>query len=196
MLGMETYKRKFERLANNLKNLGYEFEEDPVAGTSQNTADLIKDIEKEAGVIPKRLKDFYLTIGGINFLGRYPKWNFVEYPDPIVVFTIEHVYYEFKDFLKDKEYYLREHGGKFLIPISPDYYHKEDVSGGMWYNVPIPNNSEDPVIEDERHKFGFTKYLNHALDNGGFCALDGKGREYGYPMDKILEGVWPGWERG
>lgn len=187
---MQTYKQKFEKLANNIKNLGYEFEERPISGPAQDTIGLIEEIEKETGLIPQRLKDFYLTIGGLNFSGKHPCWNFVKYPDPIIIYPInDDVYYEFKEFLDDKELYLDNQYGKFLIPISPDYYHKENVSGGMWYNIPIPNNSENPVIKDERHKLPFTNYLDHALDNGGFCALDGKGHEYGYPMDKILEGL-------
>jgi len=189
MKEMEEYKRKFEKLTSNLNYLGYQFQEEPIKSPCKEAADIIRQIEKEAGIIPMALKDFYLTIGGINFKDKHPKWNFVEYPDPIVIFPVEDVYYEFKDFLVDKEYYLYHHNGKFLIPISPDYYHKENVSGGMWYNIPIPNSSEDPVIEDERHKLSFTKYLDHALENGGFCSLDGNGNRLGYPMDKILEEV-------
>lgn len=186
---VQRYKDRFEKLAANLRRLGYVFSETPVIGPHPQCEELIAAVEKELGPVPATLKEFYRVVGGINFMGRHPEWNFVEYPDPIVVLALDEVHYEFAEFLQDKDRYLEERGGKFFIPIAPDYYHKEDVSGGMWYNVAIPNGLEDPVIAAEPHKLPFTQYLDHALANGGFCSLDGRGQELGYPMDKILDGV-------
>lgn len=176
-------------LAANLRRLGYVFLEKPVVGTHPECEELIAVVEKELGPLPATLKEFYRVVGGINFMGKHPEWNSVEYPDAIVVHGLHEVHYEFAELLQDKQRYLDERGGKFLIPIAPDYYHKEGVSGGMWYNVPVPNELDDPVIEAEPHKLPFTQYLDHALANGGFCSLDGRGQQLGYPMEKILEGV-------
>lgn len=186
---MQRYMEQFERLASNLRKLGYVFEEEPITEKNPQCDELITEIEEELWPIPKALKEFYKTIGGINFIGAHPSWKKVEYPDPAVIFPIEIVYAEFEELQGDKEEYLNEHEGKFLIPIAPDFYHKQDVSGGMFYHVPIPNKLDDPVVEEEPHGLVFTKYLEHALTNGGFCALDGKGTEYGYPMGEILNGV-------
>ena len=157
---MTLYNRKLQRLVSNLTEVGYEFAEEPISGPSSDVADIVRTIEEQVGKIPGSLREFYLTVGGINFIGTHPKWRLFEYPDPLVIFSVDTVMqYEFEDFMHDKQHYLENHGGKFLIPIAPDLYHKENVSGGMWYNVAMPNDLEDPVIQDESHQLTFVKYL-------------------------------------
>jgi hypothetical protein len=58
------------------------------------------------------------------------------------------------------------------VPVAPDDYHKENVSGGMWYNLSVPAVADDPPLNDERHRTTFANYLELAVHWGGFPGLD------------------------
>ena len=77
-----------------------------------------------------------------------------EYPDPLFVYPPSAAIAELEEFLADKEERLRCNF-PYLVPIAPDYYHKEDVSGGMWYNVSVPAVADDPPLNDEPHHLSF-----------------------------------------
>jgi hypothetical protein len=78
--------------------------------------------------------------------------------------------YELDEFLADKEERLRC-DDPYLIPIAPDDYHKEGVSGGMWYNVSVPAVADDPPLNDEWHGTTFVDYLELAVRWAGFPGL-------------------------
>ena len=56
----------------------------------------------------------------------------------------------------------------YCVPVAPDAYHKQNVSGGMWYNLSVPAVTDDPPLNDERHRTTFVGYLELALRWGGF----------------------------
>lgn len=76
----------------------------------------------------------------------------------------------------------------YVIPISADDYHKEDVSGGMWYNVDCPATADDPFINDERHNITFLTYLTLALQRGGFLGLD-RSPHHTWPVQELAVDV-------
>ncbi|HKZ81498.1 MAG TPA: hypothetical protein VJ124_24735 [Pyrinomonadaceae bacterium] len=63
-----------------------------------------------------------------------------------MVEPVAHTVPEAKEFLEleSPEEYWAADSGVFRIPSQPDYHHKEDVSGGMWYGVEVPNGKDAP----------------------------------------------------
>jgi hypothetical protein len=78
--------------------------------------------------------------------------------------------------------------GPFLLAIAPDLYHKANVSGGMFYNVPLPSEFQDPIIADERHDLSFTSYLECCLAWGGFPGLE-QSPQHTWPLEQLRAAV-------
>jgi hypothetical protein len=154
-------------LVDQLYREGYVFEypEEVFPGPAPDVADAISRIELEAGEVPLALKLFWMRVGSVNLCGGHENWVGCPYPDPLVVSPPAHA-------LADLEDYLEEPEGPFLIPIAPDFFHKANVSGGMYYNVSVSSGNDDPLLNDERHGVSLLEYLAIALGWGGFPGLD------------------------
>jgi hypothetical protein len=160
-------------LVGRLREFGYEFlnQSGVLPGPEATVEVSIKRIEDEVGVVPYALAAFWRRIGSVDLCGSHPDWFGCVYPDPLVIAPASQAAAELDEFLADREERMR-YDFPYVIPISADDYHKEDVSGGMWYNVDCPATSDDPLINDERHHVTFLDYLELALTWGGFLGLD------------------------
>jgi len=76
-LTMERLQKNLQTVHQRLLDLGYHFEK-PTVFTPPNPISIQKHEEK-FGVLPLSLRAFYLTIGGLNFMGRYPSFNHVAF---------------------------------------------------------------------------------------------------------------------
>ena len=141
-------------------------------------------IERAAGQAPDAIRQFYSIIGSVNFNGHHPHWNGCDYPDALIVFPVVFAEEELANFLSDREEYLGAYGS-FRIPVAPDYYHKEGVSGGMWYGVPVPAESADPSLLEEPHSTTFLRYLEIALSWGGFPGLEHANLNHTWPLSDL-----------
>lgn len=176
-----------------LVSLGYGFSNPESALLSPSPEDegRIKFLEENIGPVPLALASFYRVVGSVDFTGGRPGWEGCEYPDPIVVAPVAHAISEAKEFLElesPDEYWASE-SGTFRIPIAPDYYHKEDVSGGMWYGVEVPNERDDPALLEEWHHTTFVEYLRLCFGWGGFPGLERAGANHTWPLAKLKEGL-------
>ena len=160
-------------LVYRLKQHGYEFRRPiRVLPGPEPTVDAdINRIETEIGSVPYAVAQFWKKIGSVDFCGSHPEWHGCDFPDPLVIDPASQAVAELQEFLDDREERMR-YDFPYVIPISADAYHKEDVSGGMWYNVDCPATADDPIINDERHNLPFLDYLEVALRMGGFLGLD------------------------
>lgn len=184
---MENLRTQFEILREILYQLGYLFED-----TSQVIGIPDSDIDKklnrltlEFGPLPEALTQFYKIIGSLNFLGTYPDWKGCEYPDPLFVYSIDEAMMALDEWLLyDVDRFGPENARAFRVPIAPDYYHKENVSGGMWYNIVLPTSMSDPALADEWHKTTFFGYLKTCLLWGGFPGLE-KSEGHNWPLETL-----------
>lgn len=67
--------------------------------------------------------------------------------------------------------------------------HKEEVAGGMWYGVAVPNTVDDPSLLEERHKTTFCGYLELVMKWGGFPGLDSCEAEHSWPVEELVRGI-------
>jgi len=184
---MEKLRVQFESLKDKLNALGYVFKyPDDVIGTPDPNIDKkLTVLVNEFGPIPEVLRQFYKIIGSVNFLGSHPEWKGCEYPDPLYVYDIDAVLMELDQWLYEKERFYMDNSEPFHVPIAPDYYHKEEVSGGMFYNVILPNSLSDPLLESEWHDTTFYGYLQICVLWGGFPGLE-RTESHTWPL-KILQ---------
>jgi hypothetical protein len=121
------------------------------------------------GKLPLSLSMFWEIVGDVDWMGYHPLWP--PYSDPLVVDPIEAARSEYEDW----HYAVNEgdvEAGQFGIPIAPDYFHKDNVSGGAPYTILVPNAAIDAVLEYERHQTTFVNYLRICFAHGGFPGVE------------------------
>src|SRR5947207_106908 len=123
-------------LVNRLTECGFQFERpaDVFPGPESGASAAIARIEREVGAIPLALKLFWQRVGSVDLCGSHPEWRGCDFPDPLLVYPPAVAIQELDEFLADKEERLRCRF-PYLVPIAPDFKHKANVSGGMWYNL-------------------------------------------------------------
>ena len=166
---MNSLRTRYLSLAEFLRGQGFEFANpsNVVGAPDPWFSDKSSVLEARFGTLPDALSAFYSQIGSLDFTGSHPDWRGCEYPDPVFVYPIDAAL----DELSDLEFH-REELGSFRVPVAPDSFHKENVSGGMWYGIALPNDADDPEILEEPHHTSLTRYLELALDWGGFPGLE------------------------
>ncbi|HXY34451.1 MAG TPA: hypothetical protein VEI07_09505 [Planctomycetaceae bacterium] len=161
-------------LVTRLRAAGFVFHnpKDVFPGVEADVELHVSRIEREIGPVPYALAAFWRRIGSVDLTGSHPNWTGCEYPDALFVYPASAAAAELDDFLADREYRLAI-GFPFKIPIAPDSFHKENVSGGMWYNVDCPATDDNPIVNDEGRDLPFLDYVEDALRMGGFPGVRG-----------------------
>jgi hypothetical protein len=182
-------------IARRLPTLGYRFKHPSSVfpGPEPGTDGAIARIEREIGTLPLALKLFWRLVGSVDLTAHYRAsrpveypWPSCEYPDPLVVYPPSTAVAELDEFLGDREERMRCNF-PYVVPIAPDDVHKDNVSGGMWYNLSVPAVAEDPPLNDEWHQTTFVNYLELAVRWGGFQSLE-RCPEHGWPLRELVGG--------
>jgi hypothetical protein len=143
-----------------------------------NAEALVAELERVAEPLPLSLRAFYTMVGSVNFVGAAPRdWNLDERADPLYVYPVETALAEYADWADASRHWQtcdrRSNPGPFRVPIAPDYLHKYNISGGMWYHIVLPNRAIDGPLRAEHHRTTLVDYLRIALQRGGFPGLYG-----------------------
>jgi hypothetical protein len=183
---IERTERRFESLRDFLRDSGFVFQypDEVFPGAAEGVERMMAEIDAKAGRVPEALRQFYTMIGSVNFNGYHPDWNGCEYPDALIIFPLNYAEVELSEYLYDKEGYRAAYDS-FRIPIAPDHHHKEGVSGGMWYGVPVPSADLDPPLLEEPHETSFLQYLEIALHWGGFPGLEHADADHTWPLSDL-----------
>lgn len=187
---MTRLRRNLEVLVYRLNEKGYQFQNPAsiLLPPSSDIKEKINYLEQRAGVLPLSLRAFYEVVGSVDLTGGHPVWKGCEYPDALVIFPIESALNEVEDWEYDKEAYEKAFGS-FRVPLAPDAYLKENVSGGMWYGIALPNLSADAVVLEEWHRTTLLNYLRICLRWGGFPGLARAKKIIGWPVSELGEGL-------
>ena len=174
-------RRNCERLIDRLHQLDYEFgiypdgssvpyQPGPLRALQDESLVAQAELEREAGPVPISLSTFWGEVGAIDLMGRRSGWPGLL--DPLVVYPPEAI-------LSDLDSWQVDAKGEFHRPsgleggLSPDYLHKDNISGGPPYAVALPNAAVDFILLNERHELHFVPYLRMAiLQWDGFPGLD------------------------
>ena len=128
----------------------------------------IKKLEKtvaSSGYVPLSMKMFFSIVGSCNFAWDYDSnpdipW---EGADPIQITPVIDLLDEAKELETD------DYGDPVGLPLSADYYHKDNISGGPPYSIELTINPQvDSRFLNEEHDTTFINYLRIAMENCGF----------------------------
>ncbi len=178
---MRRVKHNAEAIAARLKSIRYRFDYDPedersyafdapYYPPSPNAIEQVAELESLAGPLPLSLRAWYEIGGSINFLGSHDLWPDA-YTDPLVIYPVEVTLTEYSDWQEMVADEGLEEVGPFSIPIAPDFYHKNDTSGGGPYSIEMPSLSADAML-NEWHEANFVEYLRECFRWGGFPGFD------------------------
>jgi hypothetical protein len=180
-------KINFETINLNLMNLGYLFgslPEDlhywkniPII-SKPSKQNFINNFESSIGPLPFSIKSFYRKIGGVNFIGYHPDWPEIHILDPVFIEDLNEAFLdsmkqEKQDWIENKLEFPEEYTEElFSLPLSPDSYHKANISGGPPYSVYLTPNSFDCVLNNfHAANLYFLEYIKLAFTYGGFPGL-------------------------
>jgi hypothetical protein len=177
---MRRARHNVELLVQRLLYLGYRFD-NPESAFLPPISQVDKEIdalERHIGPLPLSLRSWYQTVGHVDLTGWLPgthkdrRKDWPGYPDPLVVYGpswegfTESIVDDYDD--RVKWGYI---GDAFQIDIAPDYWHKENVSGGAPYGLAVPGPLADAALLNEWHETTFVRYLRIAFAWGGFPGL-------------------------
>ncbi len=152
--------------------------------TAPLTADDLKFLTEKFGPLPLSLDVFYRTTGSIKLTPK-ADYNYGDDVtleradgvslialDPLQVESASELTWLVEECSDDPDYPF----DYFNFYLSPDYLHKQNISGGMSYSVQLPpptaQEALDPMVRFERNELSFVNYLRYCFSWGGFPGLD------------------------
>ncbi len=184
----ETFNRvryNLEVIHEELLKIGYNFNNDescnslrPLNKPLKNADKLLHKLDKMVkpfGYVPVTLKKFYQIVGSCNFGWDYENdENFMwHYSDPIQIGSLDDLVEEMKE--NDWVEMMKENaadGEPVYLELAADFYHKDNVSGGMAYSIEMTKQpSIDSLFLFEEHETTFVNYLRICFENCGFSRI-------------------------
>ena len=184
---MQKVKINLEIIYIELKKRGYQFQTEVLISSDfalqeplKNHAELLTKLQtniSKFGCLPLSLRYFYQIVGSVNFC-----WDintsedcFWEMADPLQVFSLDDVLamVEDEDWPEQMQEYEEDEAIKTaFLEISPDVFHKDNVSGGMSYALKLSKDSSiDAELLFYKSKISFMNYLKSAIEHGGFIGM-------------------------
>lgn len=172
-------KRNVEILIDHLTSIRYRFGEypdgsrvpyyeGPLVRPSGETLKQISKLEARVGPVPLAIRVWWETVGWVDLIGRHPDWP--ANADPLVVDPPEAALASLGDWeIPDEE---GTKSGATFVPLAPDDFHKDNISGGDPYGILLPNAAIDAKFENEWHETSFVNYLRICFRWGGFPGLE------------------------
>lgn len=197
---MRRAKGNVETLVSRLHDLGYEFAsaQPAYSAPDPDVGQRLSQLESVCGSIPIALRAWYEIVGSVCLMGSHPKLAFYSdrilrdppevYSDPLAVLPIEAAIEELEGRKMDEEGQV---GWPLAIPIAPDEYHKENVSGGAPYEIRVPSREFDPLLRNEWHNTTFVNYLRICFHWGGFPGWERYEKRPQALLQKLAEGLLP-----
>jgi hypothetical protein len=192
-VAMERVAYNCELIAHRLAARGYAFsvycdanddggEQPPIVPFNSISAEALHRLKSMVGALPITLVAFWKRVGSVALTGTHP--DFPDMLDPLVVYPVEIILEEFADLECEDD-------GRFHVALSPDDYHKDNISGGMPYSVALPRSGFDFRLLYEARDTDFIDYLRDViLSRGGFGALDPRSR-IGVPVAELTAELLP-----
>lgn len=132
-------------------------------------------LESRFGRVPMTLTSWLRIVGDVWLVGTDPQWPDASAADPLVI-EIEGSRYPdqpIQDYLDDEyQGYLDYMADSpepepFVLSLSPDRFHKDNVSGGAEYGLILPDPGIDGQFVTDT-TVPFIAYLNNVFHYGGF----------------------------
>ncbi|MBM0206795.1 hypothetical protein JNW90_30140 [Micromonospora sp. STR1s_5] len=168
-----------ETVIARLRDQGYRFHEndddqtptEPYAPPGPEAEEHLRWLEERLGPLPMALSSWIRIVGDVWLVGTHPQWSSSAAADPLVleVAGSRHEGSDIHEYFAEAIEAWREddQGESFVLPVAPDYLHKDNVSGGGPYGILLPDACADAHFIGEVG-MPFVSYLNWVFQHGGF----------------------------
>jgi hypothetical protein len=178
---MRRVRRNAEQLVAALASAGWPVEpREALPGPSREIDEHLLALERSCGApVPPSLAAFWRIVGSIQLVPGHHAPLPAGVPrrllmlDPIEVGDLVSMWFEVEEWEERAAGVHPEIAGPIELPISADYLHKANISGGAPYAVWLPCEGSDPIVQMEVHELPFTDYLRLAFESKGFVRLSG-----------------------
>ncbi|MEV1142623.1 hypothetical protein [Micromonospora sp. NPDC049799] len=167
-----------ETLISRLRQQGYRFHKndddqtptEPYAAPGPQAEEHLRWLEERLGPLPMALSSWIRIVGDVWLVGTHPEWTGSAAADPLVL-EVAGSRYDDGDireyFAGEIEAWQEEQDEPFVLPLAPDHFHKDNVSGGAPYGILLPDACADAHFVGEAG-MPFVSYLNWVFQYGGF----------------------------
>ncbi len=167
-----------ETLVARLREQGYRFHQnddeqtptEPYAPPGPKAEELLHWLEQRLGPLPMALSSWIRIVGDVWLVGTHPEWSSSAAADPLVL-EVAGSRYPNSDireyFAEEIEAWQEDQEEPFLLPVAPDHFHKDNVSGGGPYGIILPDASADAHFVGDAG-MPLVDYLNWTFRHGGF----------------------------
>ncbi|WP_157172304.1 hypothetical protein [Nocardia pneumoniae] len=176
-------RRNIEVIVDRLSEGGYQFHTNdddqtqvvPFIPATARAAEHASWLRERFDSVPMTLLSWVRLVGDVWLVGTHPDWPESSSGDPLVI-QVEGSHYPessirgyFTDELDSWSKRNDRHPGarRFVLPLAPDRYHKENVSGGDPYGIALPDGCVDGLFV-AGSTMPFVSYLNWVFGSGGF----------------------------
>lgn len=198
-LAMDRVRTNLELLHGRLQDLGFRFGLYPdgtaVPGFDQALYNdmgpqrrLVEKLEQTLGPLPLSLRCFGEIAGSVNFIGCHGQLNGML--DPLVVEFYEEQLDEYAQWKEDALENGEDEVEPFILPLSPDDLHKDNVSGASPCGMVVPATAVDAIWEPSG--LLFMDYLRDViLRGGGFAGHREATPEARHLIGRLTQGLQP-----
>lgn len=154
----------------------------------------LAELERLVGPLPLALHAWYEHVGAVNLVGSAPgEWTVATEMglDPLQVCPIEEQLAHAQAWQDECAPSGQEAGSPFCVTIAPDFYVKEQVSGGGPYHILLPNAAADALLLGEWHQTTFVNYLRLCFRWGGLPGLEHAAAVPRKDLAVLTEGLLP-----
>ncbi|MBV1849439.1 hypothetical protein [Catellatospora tritici] len=125
-------------------------------------------LERRFGAVPLTLLSWVRLVGDVWLVGTHPEWTSSADADPLVleVEGTRHSDESIREYFDDA-WSARRDSRLFVLPLAPDKFHKQNVSGGSPYGIVLPDGCVEGLFSWET-TMPFVAYLNWVFGEGGF----------------------------
>jgi len=165
----------------------YQIEQTALFPVEEDSIQKLKMIVQPFGTIPLSLELFYKVIGPINLIQKGTKLQF-EYADPLYIESVNGIIEMLSDgSWEETMSEICDEGKTAYLEISPDYYHKDNVSGGLPYGIELLSQQciDSRVINTKYGNLYFIEYLRLCFENGGFPNI----KEYNSNYEEFINTI-------
>lgn len=142
---MQRVRFNFELIYSELKNSQYPFQNESkcLYPTADNEIEKLGNKVKEFGFLPLSIFYFYKSIYKINLLFQNNKTFKYRYSDPVYIESVENILKNMDDGAWEELMFENsDDENPVYMEISPDFYHKDNVSGGLPYGIEITKKQQ------------------------------------------------------
>ncbi|NDV65020.1 SMI1/KNR4 family protein [Bacteroides sp. 224] len=151
----------------------------------ESKIETLKNLIKPYGYLPLSLEFFLRYAGSVNFIPSWKSKLPYQYADSLYIADIDEIIV----LAEAREWDEEEDDSPLYLEISPDYYHKDNVSGGMPYGIEI---TREPQIDSRllNTPYGdlyFIDYLRLCFDWGGFPHIKNENKNYQEFIENLVK---------